>query len=411
MKKSLALFIFCYCSLAIAVAGGIQTTYQGQKQAGMGHAGTGLLLDNSSIFFNPGSVSFLDPLRGFSFGGNFIFARTAYLEPFPGNYIANNEHRTATPFALYAVYKFSKRNNWNLGLGLYNPFGNKIQWKDDWKGQFLVRETNFKMLYIQPTLSYKLSEKWGVGIGFIYATGKFRLRKAIAVQDTAGIYGEEQLKGNPHGIGINAGIYFKPNDKLSIGIDYRSALKATVKGGSADFTVASSLAADYTNTKFSTEINLPQVITLGFGYLLNSNLKLAVDINYTGWGSYDSLIIDYAENTNKIKDSHIARMYDDSFTFRFGGQYLLNSKWTIRMGSYYDLSPVRNDYFTPEVPDTDKLGITAGATFNITKKMHVDASLIYIEGMKRTSTNLQTNFGGTSKTKTVVPGISFEYMF
>ena len=400
-----------YGSFTTAFAGAIQTNYQGQKQTGMGHTGTGLLLDNSCVLFNPGAVSFLDTARGFSVGGNFIFARTSYLETFPGNYMANTEHRTATPFTLYAVYKFDKTDNWNLSLGIYNPFGNKIQWKDDWKGQFLVREMNFKMLFIQPTLSYKLNDKWGVGIGFIHATGNFRLRKAIAIQDTAGIYGEEQLKGKAHGTGMNAGIYFKAGKKLSIGIDYRSAVTARIKDGTADFTVAPSLATDFTNTKFSTQVNLPQVISLGFGYVVNNKMKLAIDINYTGWRSYDSLSIDYAENTNTIIDSHSARKYENSFTFRIGTQYLLNTKWTLRLGTYYDLSPVKNGYSTPELPDADKLGITAGATFNITKKMHVDASLVYIEGMKRTDTNMQSQFGGTYKTKTVVPGISFEYMF
>jgi long-chain fatty acid transport protein len=410
MKKYLLVFIISHLATAGVFAGAIQTNYQGQKQSGMGHTGTGLLLDNSSVFFNPGAVSFLDSLRGFSVGGNFIFARTTYLETFPGNYIANTEHKTATPFTLYAVYKFNKEDNWNLSLGLYNPFENKIQWKDDWKGKFLVRETNFKMLYIQPTLSCKLTANWGFGLGLIYATGNYKLRKAIPVQDTAGVYGEELLKGKASGMGFNAGVYFKPNEKLSIGVDYRSAVNAEIKGN-ADFTVTPSMAADYQNTKFSTQLNLPGTLSMGIGYKVNAKLKLALDINYTKWKSTDSLIINYAENTSKLIDSHTAQKYENSFTFCVGAQYVLNTKWTLRLGSCYDRSPVKNGYFTPEVPDADKLEITLGTTFNVTKRMHVDASLIYIEGMKRTDTNLQNQFGGSFKTKTVVPGISFEYVF
>jgi hypothetical protein len=43
--------------------------------------------------------------------------------------------------------------------------------------------------------------------------------------------------------------------------------------------------------------------------------------------------------------------------------------------------------------------------------IHVDASLLYIEGMKRTDTNLETDFGGTFKSKAVVPGVSLEWNF
>jgi long-chain fatty acid transport protein len=75
------------------------------------------------------------------------------------------------------------------------------------------------------------------------------------------------------------------------------------------------------------------------------------------------------------------------------------------------MSPVKDGYVTPEAPDTDKLGITAGATFNVTKMITVDASLLYIEGMKRTDTNLENGFGGTFKTKAVVPGFSLQWLF
>ncbi|MBA3707180.1 MAG: outer membrane protein transport protein, partial [Bacteroidetes bacterium] len=286
-----------------------------------------------------------------------------------------------------------------------------VQWEDNWKGQFLIQEINFKMLFIQPTFSYKLNEKFGIGLGLIYATGNYSLRKAIAIQDTTGNYGGANLKGNANGMGFNIGIYFKANEKLSIGIDYRSAVNAAIKSGTADFTVASSAANDYHNTTFSTNLNLPQVFSLGLGYVVNSKFKLALDINYTGWEIHDSMIIDFSENSKKLKDAHEATMYENSFTFRIGGQYLLTKKWATRLGAYYDLSPVKNGYFTPETSDTDKLGITVGATYHVTKKVNIDISMIYIEGMKRTDTNINTQFGGSYKTKTVLPGISLEYVF
>jgi hypothetical protein len=57
----------------------------------MGHAGTGLCMDNATILFNPGAMSFLDSLRGITIGASFIMPRTTYLEPFPGTYTAHIE--------------------------------------------------------------------------------------------------------------------------------------------------------------------------------------------------------------------------------------------------------------------------------------------------------------------------------
>ena len=39
---------------------GFQVNLQGQKQIGMAGAGSALALDEASIFFNPGAVSFLE---------------------------------------------------------------------------------------------------------------------------------------------------------------------------------------------------------------------------------------------------------------------------------------------------------------------------------------------------------------
>jgi long-chain fatty acid transport protein len=276
--------------------------------------------------FNPGAMSFLDSLRGITIGASFIMPRTTYLEPFPGTYTAHIEKNTGTPITLYAVYKFKKTAKWNVGLGIYNPFGSKVQWADDWKGQFLIREIDLKTFFIQPTASYKLNDKIGIGVGFIYATGSFALRKGVPIQDTLGNYGEGSLEGKASGYGFNAGIYFKATEKLSIGFDYRSQVNVKVDGGTADFTVPSSVGQYFPSTTFSTGLNLPQVATLGIGYKVNSKMTLALDVNFVGWKSYDSLIIDFADNTDKLKDIHSAREYQNSYIFRLGGQYELTRK-------------------------------------------------------------------------------------
>src|ERR1035437_8299692 len=76
LKKNILLLSVYFLTSTILFAGGFQVNLQGQKQAGMGHTGTGLVLDNATVFFNPGGVPFLDSLRGISFGMNFIFPRT-----------------------------------------------------------------------------------------------------------------------------------------------------------------------------------------------------------------------------------------------------------------------------------------------------------------------------------------------
>ena len=242
MYKRLLFLFSILSSFSILHAGGFQVNAQGQKQLGMGHTGTGLCLDASSIFFNPGAMGFLDKKFMISGGTTLLFPRSVYLEPAPGIYTETMVHHVGTPFNLYANWNSEKVSSLSVGVGVYTPFGSRAQWPDDWKGQFLIREIDLQTIFIQPTVAWQLNEHIGLGAGFVYATGSFDLRKGIPVQNSSMDYGEAKLHGAASGMGYNAGIYFKANENWSAGISYRSTVNVEVKNGSADFTVPTSVA-------------------------------------------------------------------------------------------------------------------------------------------------------------------------
>jgi long-chain fatty acid transport protein len=391
-------------------AGGFQVNLQGQKQTGMGHAGIGLALDNAALVFNPGALIFVDSLGSFSAGASFIIPRTVFLDP-NSTYVAQTINHTGTPLSVYANFKIKKNSPFTFGFGLYNPFGSRVQWEDDWKGQFLLREISLKTFFYQPTLSYKITEKLGIGVGYIFANGDFSLRKGIPIQDSIGNYGEANLAGKASGQGFNAGIYYKLNDKFSVGLNYRSAVKVKVENGTADFSSANAVSQYFQDSTFNTQLNLPYMASIGLGYLLNDKMKLALDINYVGWKSYDSLNIDFAKNSDKLADVASPRLYKNTFIFRTGLQYQISEIFCIRAGAYYDQSPVKDGYLTPETPDSDKIGISTGFSLTFKKYLYIDASILYVEGLKRTDTNIETQFEATYKTKAVIPGINIGIKF
>ena len=210
---------------------------------------------------------------------------------------------------------------------------------------------------------------------------------------------------------MNAGIYFRPVKKLSLGISYRSRVTMRVKKGDAEFSVPGYLSDYFPATSFDANLNLPKVFNFGIGYHLNEKLKLAIDLNWIGWSAYDSLQINFKDNTDKLEDISSARKYKDVFIFRLGGEYKLCHRMAVRAGGYYDMSPVPDGYVTPESPDANRIGITLGTSIVINSHLTIDASILYNETSERTGTNLETQFGGTFKTKTIVPGIGIEYEF
>ncbi|MBI3503168.1 MAG: outer membrane protein transport protein [Bacteroidetes bacterium] len=411
MKKRYTLFLIFNFSFLISHAGGFQVNLQGQKQMGMGHTGTGLLLDGASLFFNPGSTAFLDSVRLVQIGASFIIPRTEYLEAYPGIYTAEMVHHTGTPFSIYAAGKIKNSSKLTLGLAVYTPFGSHEEWPKDWKGQFLLREIDLKAIFIQPTASYKINDKLGIGFGVAYVEGDFSLQQGIPVQDSTGTYGTATLHGSANSWGFNGGIYFKPTAKFSVGLDYRSSVKIKMKNGDANFTVASALADSFPPTTFNTTLTLPSTTTIGFGYIVNEKLKTALDINYIAWHVYDTLAFDFTNNTTLLKDVHSPRMYKNTFIIRGGVQYKMNGNIFLRGGIYFDKTPVQSGYLTPETPDANRLGVTAGLSWKANAHFNFDVSFLYIEGMKRTDTNIETQFSGTYKARAVAPGFAIEYLF
>jgi len=127
--------------------------------------------------------------------------------------------------------------------------------------------------------------------------------------------------------------------------------------------------------------------------------------------SYDSLIFDFVDNTASLADSRNPRLYSDKLIIRLGGQYTLSESLQIRAGGYYDPSPVNSDYFSPETPSLNSIGITAGLSYYPVKKLAIDLSFLYINGQEGDRSYNPDNFSGTYKTYSYIPGIGITYNF
>ena len=74
MKHRNSLVFCALLASSSAFAGGYQVALQGQRQIGMGHTGTALAYDASSIFFNPGGLVFTKR-NNITVGGSLIQGR------------------------------------------------------------------------------------------------------------------------------------------------------------------------------------------------------------------------------------------------------------------------------------------------------------------------------------------------
>ncbi|MBK7762056.1 MAG: outer membrane protein transport protein [Bacteroidetes bacterium] len=410
MKKIGLLFLFCLAlSLTQKVmAGGFKVALQGQKQVGMAGTGVGFARDGATMYYNPGGLSFVK--QQFNLGVSGLFPSTGFLEK-GTNTVITSANKMFTPFSFYAHADVSKRIK--LGLAMYTPFGTGIAYPADWSGRYILRKIDLKTVFIQPTVALKVSEKLGIGGGFIYSTGSMLLRKDLPITLANDEIASAELQGKARGTGYNVGAYFKANDKMELGITYHSKVKMKLDDGEAVFSnIPIGLSSTFPeNNTFTTELNLPAELALGFSYKLHKGFTLAIDFNRTYWNSFDSLGFDYAINTSAVTDAKSPRLYQNSNCFRIGAQINASSKVDLRLGVFFDQTPVPDGYMSPELPDNNKTGVTFGGTFRVDERTHVDVSLIYEQLPDRYQRNKETGLDGTFQTRVIAPGVGLTYLF
>jgi long-chain fatty acid transport protein len=413
--RRITVVLFCLCLAATtSFGGGYQVGLHGMRNIGMGLIGTSLSTDASSLFYNPGGAAFVNEKWSFSGGMSFILARATYQAK-DVNYQATLKNDIITPFYFYAAFKPTK--NLSIGIAINTPYGNRLTWKDDvgedWKGRYLIKDISFKCITYQPTVSYKFKDVFGIGVGLVYATGTVDLTKSIPVQGATGD-GSVNIKGSSSNLGFNAGIMVHPEKGWSIGLDYRSKIEMSVKGADANFTVPQSLSTQFpASNKVDVMLPLPANLDLGASYEFGKRNQWLIGANlcYVFWSTYDSLVFDFENKTPAIGRTASPALYVDQVIVRVGGQYKINKIITMRLGGYYDPSPVRRDYLTPQTPSCTEIGLTCGLSVYPFKGFSIDAAFLYLMGAQRDGTYSPDNFAGTYRTGFSIPGIGLSYSF
>jgi len=381
-----------------------QVNLQGQKQTAMAGAGTGVALDEAAVFFNPGAVSFLKK-NGVQAGISPLYLKTAFREN-GSNITEYNKDKLATPVMGYAVFG-NPEGRLRFGLGIYTPFGGAMHWNEDWTGKYTVTSLDLQAIYIQPTISLKITDNIGIGGGLVYSMGKVDLRRAVPLTLNNGQSGTAKLEGDTHDFGWNAGIYVRTVSGVSIGVTHRSQVTARVKDGDAKFDVPEALIAGFP-TKFTAELPLPATSSIGFGFYPSEKTTIALDANWVHWNKYKELAFVY-NNNQRVENTRSPRNYHDAAALRLGIQNQTTERLALRAGVGYAFTPVSKGYVTPEVPDANRVLLSAGIGYKASEHFNVDFSFLYENVKARNETNIETGLSGEFKTVAYIPGISLSY--
>jgi long-chain fatty acid transport protein len=408
-------------STSVTLASGFQIGLSGQKNIGMGGTGTGLFLDQAAQFYNPGAFVFVQG-SGIQGGINMAIPRISFRAEGGGAGQENLQNKNVFPFNGYAGYSISEK--FKVGVGAYTPFGSELHYGQGWTGRYTLTDIKLTSVYVQATASYAITPKLGIGAGLVMlAYGDVELARDLPLQSQNGTTAHAQLTGKAdHKLGYNVGIMYKPSDKLSFGASYRSAIDAHVDAGSVTVSgIPGAAASSFTATGFSATLPLPDVYNFGVGVRPSDKLTLAFDANLVRWSKYKSLDFNYTGGVlggAGATSSSSVRNYRNALALRLGGQYKVTSGLTVRAGGFYDFACVRDGYMTPETPDANRVGLTAGFTYAFGERFGIDGSFLFEDFRQRSQSqtelvanNTTDRVAGTYKTTISVPGVGVYFKF
>ena len=392
------------------LAGGFSLYEQGSKALGLAEAFVAQADDPSALFYNTGGLAFFEE-REFAVGVTLVSSfdeEFTGLPPFPGPMATGNLESLREPIPhFYWVQPINQ--TWNFGLAVNSPFGLKTDWQnpDTFPGRFINTEASMLTFDVNPNLGFKVSDKLGVGFGAIVRFSSVEFNRRVPAQNpfTGQLIevGAARLESDlDQGIGWQLGLLYRANESFSWGFSYRSNITVDY-GGDARFTQISTgnpqldqfVAATIPflqDLPVETEVEFPDMATLGVALALSADTMLELDVNWTGWSSFDVLAIRFVG----LPVFDIVRLenWDDVYTYRTGLRWSRPSGNEWRFGFVVDESPQPTAAVSPLLPDSDRNGYTVGWGHQ-GEQMKVDLALMYLDFDERANNVSQDLFNGT----------------
>ncbi|GHD63579.1 OmpP1/FadL family transporter [Jeongeupia chitinilytica] len=408
-------------SLVVAAAGANASGYnfgvQSVSAQGVANSAGAAAQDATTIFYNPAGMTYL-PGTNISAGlvvvdahvkAENVTATTAAGRPVSGGDAGDPTSPVAVP-QLYASYQLNEKV-W-LGLGIFVPFGDAIEYNSDWVGRYNGNNLDLKTIAINPSFAYKINDQFSVGAGVTaqYMDAKFKKRADFGTQAGATVVGGKPLaasnpkllagtgqydgeldyEGTDWAFGFNLGAMWQIDPTLRVGTAYRSSIKHSLEGdanwsrpgtlglGALDATVIGNLALKgYRNGNGTVEVDTPDSYSLNFYKVINDQFAIMGDWTYTWHSKFEELRLKFETG---LPDAVIEQDWKNTSRYSLGATYKVNDPLTLRFGLAYDQSPVPSDSERiAALPDNDRIWYSIGANYAFNKDLSLDVAYTYVD--------------------------------
>ncbi|SUX53704.1 OmpP1/FadL family transporter [Chromobacterium vaccinii] len=459
-----------------AAASGYQFGSQSVSGQGTAHANGAEANDPSTIFTNPAGLSRLDGTQ-LVIGGTLVVPHSEYTDNgstttgalgIPAHATGGGNGGTFAPKAVAApTFYLSHKINDKItaGIGMYVPYGAKLDYGFDWAGRYALKSINLQSLNINPSISFKLDERHSFGFGVsaqymdatleqmadattgINAYLKQNYGLTNAQLAAVGVKGDglAHVEGNDWGFGWNIGYMFQLDENTRFGLAYRSSVKQSLSGSSTwtfgnvtnnafgpiqQNSLGAVAKIKHPNASASVDVTTPETASANFFHQLNPKVALMGDVTWVRNSRMQQIDIKQY-STPAQGDLVLHQNWKDTWRVSFGSNYQLNDSWMLRGGVAWEQAPLQSDdQRHPAIPDSDRIWLSFGANYKINKQSSLDLAYSFIDfknanvnytdscspaGVSPTTGAACTGNGGTVKgsykTYLQLIGVQYNYRF
>ena len=270
-----------------------------------------------------------------------------------------------------------------FGFAAYVPYGLHIKWRSSNEqnaGSYNAFESYYIRVVATPTIAYKISDKLSVGFGVSIGRSYSGSQRRIYAPSMPAL-NNRVIKGtliDSVNYSYNIGIMYKPINKITLGLTYRSRTH-THFSGTVKVIGLESVGA-------STSIDHPDQVQGGIRFTPTDKISLETDVVWTHWDLIDGYTLHFDKPLLGKRQETFDRNWKNTTQYRFGAEWKASKLLTLRAGYYYDPSPIPTDTFDLLWPDGNKSTYSGGLGLNF-GKVSVDLAVQYI--IARTKRNVR----------------------
>jgi long-chain fatty acid transport protein len=310
---------------------------------------------------------------------------TAARQPISGGNGGDAGNARPVP-AAYAFYDLSA--DLKLGLAVTAPFGLKTQYNSDWVGRYQAIMSDIETININPNVAYRVFDWLSVGGGPTIQHEHTELTNAINSTTIvhlanpflpAGLTfpdGLASVAGNDWSVGYDLGVFAELSPTTRLGASYRSQISHRIDA-IATFTVPAPLAASpqFQNTPATADLKTPDIVSLAATQEISPQLTLLAEVQWTNWSVVKNLRIERPDGSALINQPE---QWHGTWFASIGATWRPYPNWTFRGGFAFDETPIREQFLTARLPDSDRYWLTVGLGYEWTQDVRLNAAYAHI---------------------------------